>query len=87
MRLFSQTNQVFKSNPVFIDILEFEFHPVRLRLFYKDQLNFDEVKKSLLRFSASKCSYYVLFSMKDSYLLTAKITRNNYLALIIHCKF
>ena len=27
-----------------------------------------------LRFSTSKCSYYVLFSMKHSYLLTAKIS-------------
>ena len=37
------------------------------------------------RFSASKCSYYVLFSMKHSYLLTAKVTRNNYLTLLIIC--
>ena len=29
------------------------------------------------KFSASKYSYYVLFSMKHLYLLTAKITRNN----------
>ena len=99
-------NLVFKSSPVFIDILdnfchslftflpfdywdstEFEFDPVPLRCFIKTSqilmsfnilffLIFLEVF-FFFKFSASKCSYYVLFSMKHSYILTAKTTCNN----------
>ena len=63
---FFQPNIVFKSNPVFIDILftflpfcywssrDFEVHPVPLHLFYKNQWSFDEVQ----------CSFFKVFSFK-----------------------
>ena len=83
---FSQENLVFKSNPVIIAMLDsfwhslftflsFDFwssidfivHPVSLRFFIR-------TTKTLRGLMFFFCSYYILFSMKQSYLLTAKTT-------------
>ena len=90
---FSQTNLVFISNLVFIDILgSFCQSSYLLIVAILRSLNFIQclhaflikTSKILMRFniiflgfSVSKCSSYVLFSMKHSFLPTAKITHNN----------
>ena len=90
----SQANLVFKSNPVFIDILEsfchsvFTFSPFGYWYFTDLEVhpvplrhwNLDEIQCSFKVFM-SICSYYALISMKSCYLLTVKITTdvNNYL--------
>ena len=95
---FSQANLVFISNLVFIDILgSFCQSSYLLIVDILRSLNLIQclhaflikTSKILMRFniiflgfSVSKCSSYVLFSMKHSFLPTAKITHNNSLYLV-----
>ena len=95
---FSQTNLVFIPNLVFIDILgSFCQSTYLLIVDILRSLNFIQclhaflikTSKILMRFniiffgfSVSKCSSYVLFSMKHSFLPTVKITHNNSLYLV-----
>ena len=90
---FSQTNLVFKSNPLFIDILDslchslFTFLPLFCKFSPPRRLYAFFIKTSkvlirfnvlFVRFSSWKCGY-VLFSMKNSYLWnrTAVNGKNN----------
>ena len=78
---FSQTSLAFKSNPMFIDMLDsfcrslFTFLPfdiiriwssLPLHLFIKNSAVLMKFNDLFLRFSTSKCSYYVVFSTKHS---------------------
>ena len=95
---FSQTNQIFKSNPVYLLTYWIVFATVYLHfyLFFFDILQiFDILRSSYstpklffkksVKLSASKYSYYVLFSMKHCYLLTAKIAPNFNNSMLLTC--
>ena len=97
---FSQTNQIFHTltNRVYLLTYWIVFAILYLHfylLFFDILQIFDILRSSYsapklfskksVNFSASKCFYYVLLCMKQSYLLTAKITPDVNNSMFITC--